>query len=58
MHYSKNNCFACSDRIEKIAWDGSGERLAVSYCGGNDVYRGLIAVYDVRQTPLVSVSFM
>lgn len=58
MPYSKNIHFACSDRIEKIAWDGSGERLAVSYHGGNDVYSGLIAVYDVRRTPLVSVSFV
>eukprot|EP00252_Welwitschia_mirabilis_P015064 TRINITY_DN33199_c0_g1_i1.p1 TRINITY_DN33199_c0_g1~~TRINITY_DN33199_c0_g1_i1.p1 ORF type:complete len:486 (+),score=79.74 TRINITY_DN33199_c0_g1_i1:44-1501(+) len=40
--------------IEKMAWDGRGERLAVSYSGGDPIYAGLIAVYDTRRTPIVS----
>ncbi|KAK2967395.1 hypothetical protein RJ640_023986, partial [Escallonia rubra] len=44
--------------IEKIAWDASGERLALSYKDGNDLYKGLIAIYDVRRTPLVSTSLV
>ncbi|KAL5134641.1 Aladin [Glycine soja] len=44
--------------IEKIAWDNSGERLAVSFKGGEDIYRGLIAVYDTRRTPLISTSLI
>ncbi|KAL6905695.1 hypothetical protein ACP4OV_003296 [Aristida adscensionis] len=44
--------------IEKLAWDASGERLALSFKDGNEVYRGLIAVYDVRRSPLVSVSLV
>ncbi|XP_002527374.3 aladin isoform X1 [Ricinus communis] len=47
-----------SQGIEKIAWDASGERLAVSYKGGDDVYRGLIAIYDARRTPLISTSLI
>lgn len=47
-----------SQRIEKIAWDASGERLAVSYKGGDDLYRGLIAIYDVRRSPLISASLI
>lgn len=47
-----------SQGIEKIAWDASGERLAVSYKGGNDLYRGLIAIYDVRRSPLISASLI
>lgn len=47
-----------SQGIEKIAWDNSGERLAVSFKGGDDVYRGLIAIYDTRRTPLISTSLM
>ncbi|KAB1223182.1 Aladin [Morella rubra] len=47
-----------SQGIEKIAWDASGERLAVSYKGGNELYRGLIALYDTRRTPLVSASLI
>ncbi|KAE8125106.1 hypothetical protein FH972_019941 [Carpinus fangiana] len=47
-----------SQGIEKIAWDASGERLAVSYKGGDELYRGLIAVYDTRRTPLVSTSLI
>ncbi|GAB2210060.1 hypothetical protein Drorol1_Dr00015313 [Drosera rotundifolia] len=47
-----------SQRIEKIAWDGSGERLAVSFKDGDGPYRGLIAIYDVRRTPLVSASLI
>lgn len=50
--------FLHSHGIEKIAWDASGERLAVSYKGGDDVYRGLIAIYDARRTPLISASLM
>lgn len=47
-----------SHGIEKIAWDASGERLALCYKGGDEAYRGLIAVYDVRRTPLVSLSLV
>lgn len=52
------SCCMCSSGIEKIAWDASGERLAVSYKGGDDTYKGLIAIYDARRTPLISVSLM
>ncbi|KAK3004519.1 hypothetical protein RJ639_018852, partial [Escallonia herrerae] len=44
--------------IEKIAWDASGERLALSYKDGDDLYKGLVAIYDVRRTPLVSTSLV
>ncbi|WVZ16425.1 hypothetical protein V8G54_009407 [Vigna mungo] len=44
--------------IEKIAWDNSGERLAISFKGGDDMYRGLIAIYDTRRTPLISTSLI
>nr|CAB3490819.1 unnamed protein product [Digitaria exilis] len=44
--------------IEKLAWDASGERLAVSFKDGNEMYRGLVAVYDVRRSPLVSLSLV
>lgn len=47
-----------SQGIDKIAWDASGERLAVSYKEGDDIYRGLIAIYDARRTPLLSASLM
>ncbi|KAL2320593.1 hypothetical protein Fmac_029562 [Flemingia macrophylla] len=47
-----------SQRIEKIAWDNSGERLAVSFKGGDDMYKGLIAIYDTRRTPLISTSLI
>ncbi|XP_020254237.1 aladin isoform X2 [Asparagus officinalis] len=47
-----------SHGIEKIAWDSSGERLALSYRGGGDIYCGLIAVYDVKRTTLVSLSLV
>lgn len=47
-----------SQGIGKIAWDSSGERLAVSFKGGDDVYGGLIAVYDTRRTPLISTSLI
>ncbi|XP_060671691.1 aladin [Ziziphus jujuba] len=47
-----------SQGIEKIAWDASGERLAVSFKGGDDLYRGLIGIYDARRTPLVSASLV
>ncbi|XP_077247675.1 aladin-like isoform X1 [Tasmannia lanceolata] len=47
-----------SSGIEKIAWDASGERLALSYKGSNEIYSGLIAVYDTRRTPLVSASLI
>ncbi|GMH20233.1 hypothetical protein Nepgr_022074 [Nepenthes gracilis] len=49
---------AGSHVIEKMAWDGSGERLAVSFKNGDDLYKGLVAVYDVRRTPLVSASLI
>ncbi|KAK8941257.1 hypothetical protein KSP39_PZI010113 [Platanthera zijinensis] len=44
--------------IEKIAWDASGERLALSYRDGEEIYRGLIAVYDIKRTPLISPSLV
>ncbi|KAL5994852.1 hypothetical protein ACLOJK_024909 [Asimina triloba] len=44
--------------IEKMAWDASGERLALSYQGSNEIYSGLVAVYDVRRMPLVSASLI
>ncbi|KAL5743277.1 hypothetical protein ACOSQ2_026393 [Xanthoceras sorbifolium] len=47
-----------SQGIEKIAWDASGERLAVSYKGDDDIYNGLIAIYDVRRTQLISLSLI
>ncbi|XP_058737809.1 aladin-like [Vicia villosa] len=47
-----------SQGIEKIEWDSSGERLAVSFKGGDDVYGGLIAIYDTRRTPLISTSLI
>ncbi|KAL5059099.1 hypothetical protein RYX36_030703 [Vicia faba] len=47
-----------SQGIEKIEWDNSGERLAVSFKGGDDVYGGLIAIYDTRRTPLISTSLI
>jgi len=53
-----SNIILFSQGIEKIAWDSSGERLAVSFKGGDDVYDGLIAVYDTRRTPLISTSLM
>ncbi|XP_024522725.1 aladin [Selaginella moellendorffii] len=44
--------------IERMAWDGTGERLAVSYTGGDAVYSGLIAIYDTRRTPIISASLL
>ncbi|XP_066162715.1 aladin isoform X3 [Oryza sativa Japonica Group] len=44
--------------IDKLAWDSSGERLALSFKDGNEMYHGLVAVYDVRRSPLVSVSLV
>ncbi|GJN28397.1 hypothetical protein PR202_gb16511 [Eleusine coracana subsp. coracana] len=44
--------------IEKMAWDASGERLAISFKDGNEMYRGLVAVYDVRRSPLISLSLV
>ncbi|GAU21790.1 hypothetical protein TSUD_329140, partial [Trifolium subterraneum] len=35
-----------------------GERLAVSFKGGDDVYGGLIAIYDTRRAPLISTSLI
>ncbi|KAK7290738.1 hypothetical protein RIF29_05372 [Crotalaria pallida] len=47
-----------SQGIEKIAWDNTGERLAVSFKGGDDAYRGLIAIYDAKRVPLISTSLI
>ncbi|CAN6576767.1 unnamed protein product [Malus baccata var. baccata] len=47
-----------SQGIEKMAWDASGERLAISFKDGGDLYWGLIAIYDVRRTPLISASLI
>ncbi|XP_042462728.1 aladin-like [Zingiber officinale] len=44
--------------IEKMAWDASGERLALSFKDGDEMYNGLIAIYDTRTTPLVSASLV
>lgn len=51
--------------VDKMAWDGSGKRLAVSCrppAGGGDgastQASGRVAIYDVRQAPLVSASFL
>lgn len=44
--------------IEKIAWDSSGERLAISYKDGDELYRGLIAIYNVKRSPLISTSLI
>lgn len=44
--------------IEKIVWDASGERLAVCYRDGDELYKGLIAIYDVKRTPLISASLV
>ncbi|GMP98074.1 hypothetical protein CsSME_00046097 [Camellia sinensis var. sinensis] len=44
--------------IEKIAWDASGDRLALSYKDGDELYRGLIAICDVKRTPLISASLI
>ncbi|XP_047969822.1 aladin-like [Salvia hispanica] len=47
-----------SQVIEKIAWDASGERLAVSHKDGDEQYKGLVAVFDVKRTPLISTSLV
>ncbi|KAI3869506.1 hypothetical protein MKX03_033229 [Papaver bracteatum] len=47
-----------SEGIEKISWDASGERLAVSFKGGDEKYHGLIAIYDVRRSPLITASLI
>ncbi|XP_018489100.2 aladin [Raphanus sativus] len=47
-----------SEGIKKMAWDASGERLAVSFKGGDENYKGLIAIYDTRRTPIVSASLV
>ncbi|KAM7258660.1 hypothetical protein ACFE04_014401 [Oxalis oulophora] len=40
--------------IDKIEWDGSGERLAVSFEGGDDIYHGLLAIYDTSHNFLLN----
>ncbi|PWA53759.1 WD40 repeat-containing protein [Artemisia annua] len=47
-----------SGGIEKIAWDASGERLAVSYKDGNELYKGLVAIYDVKRATLITPSLI
>lgn len=47
-----------SQKIEKIAWDASGERLAISFKDGDELYQGLIAIYDVRRTSLIAASLI
>lgn len=47
-----------SEGVEKLAWDASGERLALSYKDGEEAYKGLIAIYDVRRNPLISASLI
>ncbi|KAI3472370.1 hypothetical protein Pfo_029131 [Paulownia fortunei] len=34
------------------------ERLAVSYRDGDEIYKGLIAIFDVKRTPLISTSLI
>jgi aladin len=42
-----------------MAWDGTGERLAVAFGGVVDaMYDGLVALFDTRQTPIVSMSLL
>lgn len=45
-------------QVEKMAWDHSGERLAISFSGGDEMHSGLLAVYDTRKTPILTVSLM
>ncbi|XP_076891122.1 aladin-like [Bidens hawaiensis] len=52
------NSLTNSGGIEKIAWDGSGERLAVSYKDGNGLYKGLIALYDIKRATLITPSLI
>ncbi|XP_019162457.1 PREDICTED: aladin [Ipomoea nil] len=47
-----------SEGVEKIAWDASGERLALSYKDGEEPCKGLVAIYDVRRNPLISASLI
>lgn len=47
-----------SQGVERIAWDASGERLAVTYKDGEEQVKGLIAIYDVKRTPLISASLI
>nr|XP_043636184.1 aladin [Erigeron canadensis] len=47
-----------SGGIEKIAWDASGERLAVSFKDGNELCKGLIAIYDVKRATLITPSLI
>ncbi|CAI0439931.1 unnamed protein product [Linum tenue] len=47
-----------SSGIDKVAWDASCERLAVSYKAGDEAYNGLIAIFDTRRTPLISASLI
>ncbi|KAL0316708.1 UNVERIFIED_CONTAM: Aladin [Sesamum radiatum] len=44
--------------VSTIAWDASGERLAVSYRDGDELYKGLIAIFDVKRSPLISTSLI
>ncbi|KAM0067359.1 putative transcription factor WD40-like family [Helianthus debilis subsp. tardiflorus] len=52
------NSLTNSGGIDKMAWDASGERLAVSYKDGNELYNGLIAIYDVKRATLITPSFI
>ncbi|KAI5084744.1 hypothetical protein GOP47_0000913 [Adiantum capillus-veneris] len=45
-------------RVEKMVWDYSGERLAISFSGGDDMHSGLVAIYDTRKTPILAISLM
>ncbi|XP_073317452.1 aladin [Primulina huaijiensis] len=47
-----------SQVIKNIAWDASGERLAASYVDGDELYKGLVALFDVKRTPLISTSLI
>eukprot|EP00850_Spirogloea_muscicola_P012545 SM000081S22679 [mRNA] locus=s81:517876:520720:+ [translate_table: standard] len=44
--------------IERMAWDPTGQRLAVNARTGDASADGLIAIYDTRTAPIVSVSFI
>ncbi|KAL4558392.1 hypothetical protein LXL04_036592 [Taraxacum kok-saghyz] len=50
--------FIYNGGIEKIAWDATGERLVVAYKDGNELYKGLIATYDVKRATIITSSLI
>eukprot|EP00850_Spirogloea_muscicola_P020283 SM000211S06653 [mRNA] locus=s211:200781:207284:- [translate_table: standard] len=57
MSYSISGA-VCRIGIERMAWDPTGQRLAVNARTGDASADGLIAIYDTRTAPIVSVSFI